>query len=144
MCCDLTRPVTGGTVNIRLSCDSHRSLEEPTKGQCFLMPLPTTKLSDFISCSCICPILGDGYIGGVASLCAHTAMVILMCMANIHAKACTATHTHTQWARYTGSCARRCMQIHVYLHTNQRACGTYAQPLASSSCMSCLTVTAAN
>lgn len=56
VCCDLTRPVTGGTVNIRLSCDSLRGLEEPTKGQCFLMPLPTTKLCDFIFCSCICPI----------------------------------------------------------------------------------------
>lgn len=43
VCCDLTRPVTGGTVNIRLSCDSHCGLKEPTKGQCFLMPLPTTK-----------------------------------------------------------------------------------------------------
>lgn len=49
VCCDLTGPVTGGTVNIRLSCDSHCGLKEAAKGQCFLMPLPTTKLSDFIS-----------------------------------------------------------------------------------------------
>ncbi len=84
MCCDLTRPVTGGTVNIRLSCDSLYGLKEPTKGQCFLMPLPTTKLSDFISCSCICPILGDGYIGGVASLCSYTAMIIHISTHNKH------------------------------------------------------------
>lgn len=49
VCRDLTGPVTGGTVNIRLSCDSHCGLKEAVKGQCFLMPLPTTKLSDFIS-----------------------------------------------------------------------------------------------
>lgn len=90
MCCDLTRPVTGGTVNIWLSCDSLHGLKEPTKGQCFLMPLPTTKLSDFISRSCICPILGDGYIGGVASLCSYTAMIIHISTHNKHA--CIRTH----------------------------------------------------
>lgn len=49
VCCDLTGPLTGGTVNIRLSCDSRCSSQEAQKGQCLLMPLPTSKLSDFIS-----------------------------------------------------------------------------------------------
>lgn len=49
VCCDLTGPLTGGAVNIRLSCDSRCSPQEAQKGQCSLMPLPTSKLSDFIS-----------------------------------------------------------------------------------------------
>lgn len=49
VCCDLTGPVTGGTVNIRLSCDSRCSLQEAQKGQRLLMPSPTSTLSDFIS-----------------------------------------------------------------------------------------------
>lgn len=91
VCCDLTRPLTGGTVNIRLSCDSHCGLKEPTKGQCFLMPLPTTKWSDFISCSCICPILGDGYIGGVASHCSYIVEIFHIS---------TGTHTHAHRDSY--------------------------------------------
>lgn len=48
VCCDLTGPLTAATVNIRLSCDSRCGPQEAQKGQRLLLPLPTSKLSDFI------------------------------------------------------------------------------------------------
>lgn len=92
----------------------------PTKGQCFLMPLPTTKLSNFISCSCICPNLGDGYIGGV---CINLRVHAMNIHAHIHTHTTEHTtsihtHTYTHWVCYTSSFAiSRC----GYTYTNTHA-----------------------
>lgn len=56
------------------------------------------------------PFLGDGYIGGVASLCSHTAMIIHI-PTNIHTYSLTNTRLY-----YTSLCAN--LEIQIYQHTD--------------------------
>lgn len=150
MCRDLTGPVTGGTVNIRLSCDSHCGLKEAVKGQCFLMPLPTTKLSDFISLL----IRLSYFRGWIHWRC---------CITHVHARRVIihiSFPEHATSADQTRACTCTCARARAGLcyvsssaiggcktHLNQRKTPSgvwHTKPLGSSPYMSCPTVTVAH
>lgn len=109
VCCDLTGPLTGGTVNIWLSCDSRCGPQEAQKGQRLLMPLPTSKLSDFIS-----PLVQPSHFKRTRHWrCCITSPRAQRAAWNTHPTVRTCIYTNIRTCRHATHPACGCVFVHV-------------------------------